>query len=209
MTAENTIEVLKALPALLWVGLAITAFVLLYKPLKDDLIRNITAFKGFGIEVTLRQAQSTLEHINLHRELAVSPNDLKQVLRRTSRASRILKELSVLWVDDHPKNNEEEVKLFREFGIHVRCVETTEEALKAFETMSYDAVISDMERGGDSEAGTKLAKQLLDCRRDACVVVYLTKMDFGRETPPHIFGLTNRPDHLLHYLIDIAERNFC
>ena len=36
--------------------------------------------------------------------------------------------------------------------------------------------------------------------------MYIRRFDPTRGTPPLVFGITNRPDHLVHYIIDIAER---
>lgn len=37
-------------------------------------------------------------------------------------------------------------------------------------------------------------------------VFYASAIDWDRGTPPYAFGITNRVDHLLHYVMDIAER---
>ena len=37
-------------------------------------------------------------------------------------------------------------------------------------------------------------------------IIYYGTYDKGLETPKEIFAVTNRADHLIHFLIDILER---
>ncbi|MGS0689792.1 winged helix-turn-helix domain-containing protein [Shewanella sp. 30m-9] len=66
----------------------------------------------------------------------------------------------VLWVDDHPENNLLEKAFFEQKGIGVYNTVTSEEALMLLSMYSYQAVISDMGRHGDSLAGLKLLQSI-------------------------------------------------
>jgi CheY-like chemotaxis protein len=57
----------------------------------------------------------------------------------------------VLWVDDHPANNEEERRALREHGIGFDNVVSTAEALEQIANGSYDLVITDLGREGSSD----------------------------------------------------------
>ena len=53
----------------------------------------------------------------------------------------------ILWVDDHPSNNEAERRFFEKRRVGVYQVANTDDALKLLPMYAYDAVISDMGRG--------------------------------------------------------------
>jgi DNA-binding NtrC family response regulator len=96
--------------------------------------------------------------------------------------------------------------MLRSLGMSVRAVRTSAQAIAALEASEYDAIISDMERNGNATAGTELVAELWKRHLYRWTVIYTGALDLMRGTPPLVFGITNRPDHLLHYLIDIAER---
>jgi DNA-binding response OmpR family regulator len=66
----------------------------------------------------------------------------------------------VLWVDDHPRNNEVERRYFEHSKIAVYQVKTTEEALELLAMYKYGAVISDMNRNGKPLDGLTLVKAM-------------------------------------------------
>lgn len=66
----------------------------------------------------------------------------------------------LLWVDDHPSNNEAEIANLKQRNIAVYTTTSTEEALMLLSMYRYDVIISDMGRGDDSLAGLKLVESL-------------------------------------------------
>lgn len=71
----------------------------------------------------------------------------------------------ILWVDDHPENNRQEVHVFESRRIAVYSVTSTRDALDLLAMYDYDAVISDMGRGGRPLAGIDLVREMR-ARRD-------------------------------------------
>ena len=71
----------------------------------------------------------------------------------------------ILWVDDHPDNNLTERSHFESLKVAVYIATNTKDALTLLSMYRYDAVISDMGRGGESLAGLKLMEQMR-ARRD-------------------------------------------
>lgn len=67
---------------------------------------------------------------------------------------------TMLWVDDHPSNNELEVEYFRRRKIAVHLAENTEDALKLLRMNDYGLVLSDLGRGEDRLAGLKLIQTM-------------------------------------------------
>jgi len=63
---------------------------------------------------------------------------------------------SILWVDDHPTNNELAVRALRKMQLDIEQVTSTEAGLEAMRHRHFDLVISDMGRGDNMKAGYEL-----------------------------------------------------
>lgn len=93
----------------------------------------------------------------------------------------------VLWVDDEPRNNENERKELRQHGIVFDNVVSSNEALDQLAFEHYDLIISDICRSlssdGDDNAGETLLLTLRTSGRRTPVVFYtsLTKAESKRE----------------------------
>ncbi len=66
----------------------------------------------------------------------------------------------VLWVDDHPENNQVERKFLENQGVAVYNTRSTQDALILLSMYQYDVVISDMGRQSDPLAGLKLVETM-------------------------------------------------
>ncbi len=70
----------------------------------------------------------------------------------------------VLWVDDNPRNNVDEVMMLREMGLGVDVRQSNQAAVHAFRQRRYDLVISDIHRDppedGDQWPGLRLPAAL-------------------------------------------------
>jgi len=62
-----------------------------------------------------------------------------------------------------------------------------------------------MNREGDATAGLKFLEQL---RKEKAIpaIFYVGVIDPTKGVPPLAFGMTNRPDELLHLTLDALER---
>jgi len=83
---------------------------------------------------------------------------------------------SVLWVDDHPKNNSYFLEQLHRLGIKVDTALSTDQAMELFSGRFYDCVISDMgrrENGTDNpDAGVDLLKQVRSWNRTIPFVIF-------------------------------------
>ncbi|MDT7797251.1 MAG: hypothetical protein QOI78_684 [Actinomycetota bacterium] len=61
--------------------------------------------------------------------------------------------LRILWIDDHPVNNAHLVEYFEMRGMRVEIATDRAEAVAAFRRFVPDAVLSDLRRGPDDQAG--------------------------------------------------------
>ena len=209
------IELIKIVPDFLWF-LLLAIFFLIYKPILQDILPNIRTFKAMGVEFSMVQDSITaaleLAEKNPQWKIEVSPDDKRHVLKRAKEHLKVFKDTQILWVDDHPENNLNERKMFRQLKIEVDIAEDTEKAIKMLKNASYNIVISDMHRnnelppGKKETAGLTFLQKFREINKNTPVIFYIgiIKPDLG--VPACAFGLTNRPDELLHLVLDALER---
>jgi CheY-like chemotaxis protein len=128
------------------------------------------------------------------------------VVRRFRASADTLEGGRILWVDDHPRNNTTLIRLFRTSGMVVDTALTTEEALGKLSSQTYDILLTDLGRGEDIEAGNKLLRELSGRGYDIPAVVYANSGLIERGVDRRAFAATNRPDELIHYVIDLMGR---
>jgi DNA-binding response OmpR family regulator len=79
---------------------------------------------------------------------------------------------TILWVDDHPSNNQLEIAAFKQHGIAVHLARSTEDGLKLIAMNRYPLVISDLGRGEDRLAGLKMIEAMKQREITVPVVIY-------------------------------------
>ncbi len=126
------------------------------------------------------------------------------VMRRIEKVHSVLAGANLLWVDDQPEGNLYERVALSELGVQIDLALSTSEALLFLERKKYHAVISDMSRGAIPDEGLRMVQAMRE--ESPPVVFYILDLDGSRGTPPCTFGITNRPDELMHLLLDILER---
>ena len=110
----------------------------------------------------------------------------------------------VLWVDDQPDNNVLERRAMATYGIDFVLAESTDAALQELGRQNFDAIISDMGRPPDRQAGYTLLDAV---RRRGVQLPYFIYA--GSRDPDHVRealargaqGTTNRGDELLKLLL--------
>lgn len=131
---------------------------------------------------------------------------LPAVRRRAELVESIVRGRRVLWVDDHPSNNLYERVALAETGVAVDIAASSEEALALATYLRPDVIISDMEREGRRDAGLEFLRLARARNITSPVIFYLADVDPSRGVPPGAFALTNRPDEVLHLILDALER---
>ena len=114
----------------------------------------------------------------------------------------------VLWVDDRPDNNIIERRSMAAYNIDFVLSESTEEALAQIRTGHYDAIISDMGRPPDAQAGYTLLEALRGNGDQTPFFIYA-----GSRKPEHISealnhgaqGTTNVGDELLRMILKVVD----
>jgi CheY-like chemotaxis protein len=228
MTIDDAVKLLdgvtKLLAVLVWP--AILAFVLVrFRAALGEFMTSLTefSFKGGGIEASAKRRQAeaaaALGAAAVARPDAdTAPRDVSQETRAaaelvaevvTPRVIRRAGRSTVLWVDDRPNNNVHERQALEAVGVTFVLATSTEEALEKVKQQSFDAIISDMGRPPDSQAGYTLLDKLRESADRTPLIIYA-----GSRAPEHraearrrgAIGCTNRPDELFEMVLSALGR---
>jgi hypothetical protein len=127
------------------------------------------------------------------------------VLRRAKVVSAAVDGARILWVDDFPLGNALERRTLEALGAGVCCVESLERALGAAQASPFDLLLSDIARPSSPMAGLEQLPAVTDALPGVPVIFYVGRLS-SAGVPPGAFGITNRPDELLHLCFDALER---
>jgi hypothetical protein len=163
---SNAATLINAIVAVLWVGLAFAAVLI---------VRNVLQARGgsltrFGVGpsgVTMEFAEAKLDEAvrksSIQDQQAVGQAAKRSVLDRLQRNSELLSRARILWTDDHPEYNTAIVELLRRFGAAVETPRSNAEGLALLQASRYDVVISDVARDnegpGSNLKGLEFAEQ--------------------------------------------------
>jgi CheY-like chemotaxis protein len=133
--------------------------------------------------------------------LVLSPKGAPQ----TRRAPRTRESWAVLWVDDQPSNNAYERRSLEALGVRFTISIGTDDAIGKLVQHHYDAIISDMRRPPDDQAGFTLLEQVRKLRVASPFILYC-----GSRRPEHVaeskrrgaYGQTNDPDELIQLVTE-------
>lgn len=191
--------------ALLWVVLAALVLVFGYYR-REELARLLSSVKlPGGIEFTFRGELENAISKSADPD-AVSDAARGRVLRRATRDFASTAGARILWVDDTPDGNLPVRKVLRSLGIMIDLARTSDDGVDALGRADYDLIISNMNREGHEDEGGRFLARLRAAGRQEPVVFYLMSFDPSRGTPGDAVGITNRPDELVHLVLDGLER---
>jgi len=206
---DTTSQLIAILPELLWFCLAVIAMIIFYKPL-TQLLLSLSNLKMGTVELSFVQKamDSALELAKKSPQwnVSVSKEDKAIILARAKRNRAMIEGKKVLWVDDSPQNNINEIRMFRQLNIDVVSARSTPEALEMLSQDKFDVIFSDMARSSNT-SGIEMLAKLKTTTHKLPVIFYVGILNPDKGTPPGAFGLTNRPDELLHLFIDAMSRS--
>lgn len=204
------VELIKIFPSLLWFAFVVTLIIWFYRPLKEQILPRLKTFEAAGVKLSLISesisAAAELADKSPQWRVVISEQDKLNVEHRARENISVFKGVFILWVDDQPENNLNERKMFKQLGVDIDVVTNTEDAVTSLQSGNYDLVFSDMTRGENPMAGLDLLNELKKNNISKHVVFYIGVDDPDKAAPDSCFGITNRPDHLLHYTLDVLER---
>jgi len=204
------LDLTQLIPSALWFILVLVIVLVFYRPIRDELVPRLSGLNFMGVQFSFVEA-SINAAIELAKkspqwQVAISPEETERAIARAKRNVSFFKSASFLWVDDHPENNLNERKMFRQLGAEIDTATSSNEALDMLSRGAYDIVISDMSRNGNATAGVEFLSELRKTNSTTPLIFYIGFIDPAQGTPARAFGITNRPDELLHLTLDVLER---
>jgi CheY-like chemotaxis protein len=222
MTIDNGIKLIDAITKFLGVLVwpAVLVFVLIrFGSSLRDFIASMGEFslKGAGFEASAKRKQEAAAALAAaavaHPEAGAAPEAVARDARAavqvvadivTPRVIRQAGRATVLWVDDRPSNNIHERASLEALGVVFVLATSTDEALQKLKGQSFDAIISDMGRPPDPQAGYTLLDKLRANGDQTPFIIYA-----GSRAPEHraearrrgAVGCTNRADELFEMVL--------
>ncbi|MCL4708331.1 response regulator [bacterium] len=210
LTDKLLLELIKNLPAILWFLLVFVVVLLFYKPIRHELLPNLSGFKAMGVEFSFVKnsisAAIKLAEKSEQWKVTIPDEDEKRVLDRVKRHLPLFQDVRVLWIDDNPDSLRNERKMLERLQVDIDLALNDAEAPKFLRSGKYDLILSDIARGNDSTAGLKFLQEYGKTKKRVPFIFYIGTLSPEKGVPPYAFGITNRPDELLHLMLDALER---
>lgn len=197
-------RVLQVTPAVLWPLVVVLVLLLFYSQIKNKL-GDISSLKLSTFEAKFADRLANAQPDGP----PVSQEAQKGAIGRAVRARKWCENKRILWVDDRPGNNHKLAEVFKQLlGVQIDFATSTVDGLQALRvSIDYAVVITDMARPDNDQAGLELIRVARAEQIYRPTVIYSSLDNESIGVPAGAFGLTNRPDQLLHLVIDICERN--
>ena len=208
---NSIIELLKALPPILWFLFILVFFALFYRQIRDELFPKISGIKALGVEFSFVEssidAAIELGQKSPQWQIKVPEKDKSSALQRAKRNLPIFDNVRILWVDDHPANNRNERRMFWQLKTWVDIATDSSTAMDMLDRDIYDLIISDIARDDKADKnGLDFLNMVHKKGIETPCIFYVGLMEPGKGVPEHAFGITTRPDQLLNLAIDALER---
>jgi CheY-like chemotaxis protein len=190
------------IPHFIWAMLLIAFACWIGRDTFRSLMKRVDKISIAGVELQLRE---DLEAVATARGQSIPGDELGKAARRLAVSSRWVSGARLLWVDDEPDGIVQESGLFEQAGAHVTRVLSSAEAFDKLNRKNYDLVLSDIKRNGDNTAGTTFANKLAARQNPPPLIFYVGTVE--KPWPEDAFGITNRPDELVHLVLDSLARS--
>jgi len=197
------IELIKISPALITTVFVVILVIANRKTLRGMLDR-MTKFKGLGIEAEF--ASKEMDNAIANQKVTVSTHDRSSALKRLAMMAPLLRDARLLWVDNEPARTKSERAMLEKVGARITTVKTSAEAERELKENEYLMVLTDLDREGKATEGLEFVKRTVANKTHRWTIAYVETGQWGLPRPPYLFAITNRPDHLIHYVCDVAER---
>ncbi|HEY7455209.1 MAG TPA: hypothetical protein VH683_11620 [Thermoleophilaceae bacterium] len=202
--ASDWVEVIQAVPGLLWVAFAVLV-VVLFRSQIAELLPNIESVDLGG--VIKAKFNAALSASRERESGPVPPDAASRLERRIARHEKLIRGSSALWVDDDHSRTRPEREALTALGMMVETVATNDEAERRLAKKDgFDLVLSDQKRGEDETEGSKLAELVRHKHPGLPVILYVGRVKPELGLPPGVFGIADRPDELFHLVLDGLER---
>ena len=113
-----------------------------------------------------------------------------------------------LWIDDKSSNNKLEQQLLQSFGLSFDIATSSEAGMQLLSTTTYDLMLSNIARGENTTEGIQFLPKLVRRKKLLPTIFYIGNYFPSKGVPPYAFGIANRPDELIHLVLDVLERKY-
>jgi hypothetical protein len=196
------------LPQLIWSVVVLILVLVFRDAIRQRLGRVRTlSFLGFSVELEPEQVKAAVKARAKLAGTALQGLDsvASSLVSRAERLQPVLRGAVAVWLDEDPLRNRTERRLLREMGVFTQVIRELDEAGRFVESEGddVDLVISENLTQDGRKVGQILIGRLGHARPP--VILYVTNLKPG--LPEGAFGITNRPDELLHLVMDALERS--
>lgn len=214
-------EIVALLPGTVLTLLVLAYFVTNWNSL-GHLARRISGLEALGVKMEFAAAEAELGMATkqigrvrlestvsaVQKQIRITEDDERRAVKRAAAVADVLQGRAILWVDDLPDNNLHERNALEAFGLKVRLARTNACAIDQLKTNDdfIDLAISDISRPQGVPSGLDLLQDMAAEQQEIPVIYYVSELDTTKPVPLGAFGLTNRPDELVHLVIDALER---
>lgn len=187
-----------------------------------SVIDRLSGFEALGVKlqlaasVELQKASAqtnsdvrlTTTISGIEKQIRVTEDDELRALKRAAVLTDVTRDRVILWVDDQHNNNMHEIRTFAALGMKIITEHSNAAAVVRVKGgfPRVHIVITDISRTAGEPSGDLLPDAFQAERIELPIIFYITKVDNSAPLPIGAFGLTNRPDELLHLVLDALER---
>jgi DNA-binding NtrC family response regulator len=139
-------------------------------------------------------------------KVIIPPKDQQRVLDRAKKNLALFKDARILWIDDMPDTLRNEYKMLERLRIDIDLATSETEAEHRLQTDKYDLILSDIARGDNRKAGLEFLGKYAKREQRVPFIFYVGVLHPEKGVPGYAFGITHRPDELLHLIMDALER---
>lgn len=178
--------------------------------------------KGGGFEASVKRRQSeagaalvaaTISRSEEGATPASAANAAKEATQAVgevnARTLRRIEGSQVLWVDDKPSNNNYERQALEALGVKFVISTSTDDAMSILMTRHFDAIISDMGRPPDAQAGYTLLDKLRASGNRIPFIIYASSRSPEHQTEARhrgAVGCTNNAIELFEMVVSTLQR---
>lgn len=179
--ARVTASIATLLSAIVWPAVIVAVVVIFRTDVRRRLAQGGLRVKAAGVEVTVEQVAEVATALVAAEAKGDNATPTADVARAVAAATTVavrgrIDRAWVLWVDDHPENNNYERQAMAALGIRFTMARSTGEALRLMDARHFDAVITDLGRStpeeDDPDAGFRLLGELRKKSVEVPCVVY-------------------------------------
>lgn len=189
------------IPDILWILALVGVLAWIGRSEIVTALRRMNKIGVAGVELGFRD--NIAAALQAHSQTAPF-SDIDRASRRLAANSVVVAGARILWVDDQPTNNRFEATLLESAGARIILAVSTEAAERELARSRFDLIISDIARGSQDDAGLKMAQSFADRGVDIPVILYTGIAE--KPVPRAAFGITDRPDELVHLVLDALAR---